>query len=99
MLKPIDKKQAQLIIKNIIKACKDISKLNNTGYKFIINCSGFIAHYDLQGFIQNYQCESLKSHILHFRNQNQWANFRIGEPNAEYYHSKRDIYNEILKSL
>lgn len=33
----------------------DITKLNKTGYNFVMNMSGFIAHYNLYGFQDEYQ--------------------------------------------
>ena len=33
----------------------DITKLNKTGYNFVMNMSGFIAHYDLYGFRCEYE--------------------------------------------
>jgi len=47
---PLTQRQKQLIAKNILAACKDITKLNKTGYDFINVANGFIAHYDLQGY-------------------------------------------------
>jgi len=39
---------------NLVFKSRDIDKLNNPTYKFIMNVSGFIAHYNLQGFKSRY---------------------------------------------
>jgi len=41
-------------LKHIFKS-KDIGKLNNPTYKFVMNLGGFIAHYDINGFKSAYQ--------------------------------------------
>jgi hypothetical protein len=89
----------QLIVKNIIAACKDITKLSAKGYKFLMLCSGFIAHYNRDGFIDYYQDESLKQDILQYQRQNQWLNFRVGEQDYDYYMQKRSMYNAICLGL
>lgn len=94
---PLTQREKQLIAKNVIAACKDINKLNGTGYKFLNLCSGFIAHYNLEGFKAYYaEPGSLQDDIEIYARQNQWSNFRAGERDADYYHSKRDCYNMIL---
>jgi len=98
-LTPLTPRQQALIVSNVLKACDDIEKLNSTGYKYLNLCSGFIAHYDLQGFKAYYSEHSLKRDIESNYRQNQWRNFAVGEENAEYYHSKRDVYNAILGGL
>lgn len=96
---PLTHRQKQLIAKNILAACKDITKLNKTGYDFINVASGFIAHYNLAGFIGYYSEHSLKHDIERNAKANQWSNFRKGESYADYYHAKRDAYNMILGGL
>lgn len=96
---PLTLRQKQLITKNVLAACKDITKLNKTGYNFLYLASGFIAHYNLQGFIAYYSEHSLEADIDRNARFNQWHNFRQGERDADYYHSKRDAYNMILGGL
>ena len=96
---PLTQRQKQLIAKNVLAACKDITKLNKTGYDFINIASGFIAHYNLGGFIAYYSEHSLQADIERNAKNNQWANFRKGESYADYYHAKRDCYNMILGGL
>jgi len=96
---PLTTRQKALIVSNIVKAVKNIDNLNKTGYNFIYQCSGFIAHYDMYGFIASYSGESLKRDILSYAGQNQWKNFRPGERDYEYYQAKADVYNEIVSQL
>jgi hypothetical protein len=95
----INTKTQALIIKNVLAACGNIEKLNKRGYDFLYQCSGFIAHYDIEGFKEYYRDNSLVDDIEANYAQNQWRNYREGERFAAYYHSKRDIYNAILGNL
>jgi len=96
---PLTQRQKQLIANNVLAACKDINKLNKTGYNFLYLASGFIAHYNLEGFKAYYSEHSLKQDIERNAKANQWTNFRNGERDADYYHAKRDAYNMILGGL
>lgn len=98
-LTPLTERQKTLIVNNVIKACKDITQLNKTGYNFLYLASGFIAHYNLYGFIDFYSNTSLKNDIISFAGQNQWNNFRPGERDYEYMMAKKDVYNRILKAI
>ena len=98
-LTPLTERQKALIVSNVVKACKNIESLNKTGYKYLYLCSGFIAHYDLYGFIGYYSDRNLKHDIVSFAGQNQWKNFRPGERDYEYYMSKADVYNRILAQI
>jgi hypothetical protein len=94
---PLTTTQQANIVRNVLAACKNIDKLNRTGYQFLNLASGFIAHYDLNGFKAYYdEPGSLQRDIEAYARQNQWTNFRTGERDADYYHSKRDTYNQIL---
>jgi hypothetical protein len=96
---PLTQRQKELIAKNVLAACKDIEKLNSTGYKFLNLCSGFIAHYDLEGFKAYYSEHSLQADIERNAKPNQWGNFRPNDRDYEYYMAKRDCYNMILGRL
>ena len=96
---PLTPRQKALIVSNVLKACQDIEQLNSTGYKYLYLCSGFIAHYNLQGFKAYYSDHSLKRDIEANYRQNQWRNFAPSDEHASYYHSKRDVYNAILGGL
>lgn len=92
-------RQKSVIVKNVVRAVENIDSLNSSGYKFLNLCSGFIAHYDLQGFIANYSDYSLKRDLISYAGANQWKNFRPGDKDFEYYQSKADIYNRILAEI
>ena len=97
MIAPLTEKQKTLIVNNLVSACKDINKLNGTGYKFINTASGFIAHYNIDGFKAYYSNEGkLQRTIEENARYNQWKNFREGDDNYEYYMSRRDVYNRVL---
>jgi len=96
---PLTKNQQAQIAANLFAACKDIKKLNKTGYDFINQASGFIAHYNLMGFKEEYAYNSLQGDIEGNAENNQYRNFRAGERDAEYYHAKRDCYNLTLSTL
>jgi hypothetical protein len=98
-LTPLTERQKTLIVNNVVKACKDITSLTKTGYNFLYLASGFIAHYDLNGFIDFYSYVNLKNDIVGFAGQNQWKNFRPGERDYEYYMAKADVYNRILARI
>jgi hypothetical protein len=99
MIEAYTEKQKSLIVNNIVKACDDIEKLNGTGYKYIYLASGFIAHYNLNGFKCHYSGSSLADAILNNENSNKWNNFREGDQNYQYYKSKADVYQRICSKL
>lgn len=96
---PLTDNQKKLIVNNIISACKDINKLNATGYKFLNLGQGFIAHYNLHGFKDYYSDHSLAREILQNAESNMWRNFRPGEENYEYYAAKAQVYRTICNKL
>jgi len=96
---PLTERQKSLIVSNVVKAVKNIDNLNKTGYNFVYQCSGFIAHYDMYGFIASYTGESLKEDLISYAGQNQWKNFRPGERDYDYYMAKADVYNRILAEI
>jgi hypothetical protein len=96
MIPPIPEKQKTLIIKNLVSACKDINKLNGTGYRFISTASGFIAHYDINGFKAYYDRHKLQKNIEVNAPYNMFNNFREGDENYAYYMSRKDIYQRVL---
>jgi hypothetical protein len=96
---PLTERQKTLIVNNVLAACKDINKLNGTGYNFLYLASGFIAHYNRYGFIDYYTRESLTQDIIDNARINQWNNFRLGDRDYEYMMAQKDIYNRILDGL
>lgn len=98
MLTPLTIRQQQLIVASFRKVFQtgDISHLTKSAYNFIYQASGFIAHYNLYGFRDEYaNVEILKRAIARNYGANQWRNFRPGEQNYDYYMAKRDCYNNI----
>lgn len=98
-LTALTERQKTLIVTNVVKAVNNIDSLNRTGYKFLTLASGFIAHYDLQGFIAEYSERSLRQDLISYAGSNQHRNFRPGERDYDYYMSKADVYNRILAQI
>lgn len=98
-MQALTERQKTLIVNNVVKAVKNIDNLNRTGYNFLYLCNGFIAHYDMYGFISEYSDRSLKRDILSYAGQNQWNNFHPGERDYDYYMAKKDVYNRIVKAI
>ena len=98
-MQALTERQKTLIVNNVVKAVKNIDNLNKTGYNFLYLASGFIAHYDMNGFIAEYSDRSLKHDIVSYAGQNQWKNFRPGERDYDYYMAKADVYNRILAEI
>jgi len=96
-------KEQELIYKNVIKACEDISKLNKRGYNYLYLCSGFIAHYNIHGFKSNFDIVdfgyNLSDAILANESSNQWNNFREEDRDYQYYKSKANVYKRICSTL
>jgi hypothetical protein len=101
-LEPLSDRQTKMIVSNIAKVAKtgDTNYLTKQAYRFLNLSSGFIAHYNLFGFRAYYADQGdLATDILNNRPNNQWANFRPGEKDYEYYMAKRDCYNRICTAL
>ncbi len=98
-MQALTERQKTLIVNNVVKAVKNIDNLNKSGYNFLYLASGFIAHYDMHGFIAEYSDRSLKHDIVSYAGQNQWKNFHPGERDYDYYMAKADVYNRILAEI
>lgn len=100
MIKLKTEKEVSYIVSNILKACEDIRKLTRAGYNYLYLASGFIAHYNINGFKEYYSYdESLKEDILKAYRFNLWNNFRPSDENYEYYKQKAEIYKAIVDRL
>jgi hypothetical protein len=99
MIKLKTENQVTSIVNNVVAACKDITKLNKTGYDYIYLASGFIAHYNLHGFIAHYSENSLELDIVRNICMNRYSNFRPGDRDFDYYNQKADIYRRIADEL
>lgn len=92
--------QVNRIINSFIKVFKtnDIEHLSKQAYDFIYLASGFIAHYNIGGFKDNYKNVNLFRYELNVNQpHNQWMNFSPNDEDYLYYMQKRKIYNEICK--
>lgn len=98
VLAPLEAGKKNRILRNIglMFLQQDINQLDKHGYNFLYLASGFIAHYNLGGFIEHYgSTQALGRDILDNKSNNQWGNFREGERDYEYMMEKKDIYNRI----
>ena len=104
-LQPITQKQSTLIAKNIAKVIKknDMDLLSKSSYNYISICSGFIAHYNLQGFKDHYSSDAsvldFYNDIIDSKSMSGRTNYNVGEKNYEYYKSKADTYLLICQEL
>jgi hypothetical protein len=88
------------ILRNIglMFKAKNIELLDKHGYGFLYLASGFIAHYNLGGFIANYgNTHALAEDILRNQPNNQWGNFSKSDRDYEYMMQKKEIYNQICE--
>jgi hypothetical protein len=98
--KPINTTLVVNNIKNIIKT-GDISKLKKSTYQFLYIMSGFIAHYDINGFKYHYEnvsdlVKDLKdSRDIKYCDYYYEAFFQKDDYSRDYYTSK----SKTLKSL
>jgi hypothetical protein len=99
MLTPLTERQKILIVNNVVRACKNIDTLSMTGYRFINQACGFIAHYNLGGFREYYRDNDLAGDIRRNAYMNEWNNFRPGDRDYDYYMAKRDVYRRIMDQL
>jgi hypothetical protein len=99
-LEPFSLEEKQRIIRDCVKAARNIDTLTDKAYRFLNLSSGFIAHYDKFGFMDYYrEPGSLKQDVLSHQRHNQWDNFRPGERGYEYYMQQKDIYNAVCDCL
>jgi hypothetical protein len=96
---PLTERQKTLVVNNIVRACADITKLNRTGYNFLYLAQGFIAHYNVYGFIDYYSRNDLRTDILRNTKWNMWDNFRPGDRDYDYYMTKAEIYRRVVTAI
>jgi hypothetical protein len=99
MIEPLTEREQTLTVTNVLRACQDIEALNRRGYNFLYLASGFIAHYDINGFKAYYSSHSLEADILANARANNWLNFSPEDENYAYYMSKRAVYQRILAGI
>lgn len=94
-LEPLKEREIKAIVNSVNKvlATRDISHLTKQAYNFLYLCSGFIAHFNHQGFMCAYEnVNELQEDLERNYRANMWLNFRPGEENYEYYKSKAEVY-------
>lgn len=102
--KPINTKLVVNNIKNIIKS-KDIYKMTKATYNVLYLMSGFIAHYNHQGFMDHYQdvddliSDLLRSSDLKRPDYYLEAYFQKDDHSKKYYTSKSETYRAIEELL
>ena len=100
MLKPFEPQHAVRIVDNILDACKDITRLSVDGYRWISIRAGFIAHYNKEGFITDYQTsQNIRDNILVYEHANIHCNRSVTDIEYPYYQQQCDMYARILDNL
>ena len=85
---------------NILAACRDITCLSLEAYRWIHIKAGFIAHYDLGGFIEEYQtCQNLRDNILANQIHNTSCNRSRKDKDYPYYLQQCEMYQQIVEQL
>ena len=93
-------RQEQLIVASVRKVLQtgDIEYLTKQAYDFIMLSSGFIAHYNLYGFMEEYRdVEKLRRELLANQRHNQWFNFNSSDKDYSYMMQKKHIYNNLCE--
>ena len=100
MLHPLEKETALRVLNNILAACRDITCLSLEAYRWIHLRAGFIAHFDLDGFIEEYQtCQNLRDNILANQIHNTCCNRSKKDKDYDYYLQQCDMYQQIVERL
>lgn len=100
-LTKISEKEVKNIIIGLTKAAtRDIKCLTAAAYQFIHVASGFMAHYNILGFVDYYgTATNLGDYILQYRTMNQWENFYKDELDYEYMMQQKQIYNAVCRAI
>ena len=92
MLHRLEPEKALIIIKNLLDACRDITSLTQEGYRLIHLRTGFIAHYDREGFIEEYlTSQNLRDKILANQIHNTSCNRSLKDKDNPYYLQQGEI--------
>jgi hypothetical protein len=88
------------MIGNILDACREIRKLSLEAYRWIHLRAGFIAHYDLEGFIEEYQtCQNLRDNIIANQIHNTSCNRSRKDRDYPYCLEQCEMYQQIVERL
>jgi hypothetical protein len=100
MLHSLDPERASRIIGNLLDACRDITRLSLEAYRWINLRAGFIAHFDLDGFIEEYQtCQNLRENILANQIHNTSCKRSGKDRDYPYYLQQCEMYQQIVERL
>jgi hypothetical protein len=100
MTHPLDPEKVSRIVFNILAACRDIRCLTLESYRWLHLRAGFIAHYDLDGFIEEYQtCQNLRDNILANQIHNTSCNRSRNDRDYPYYLQQCEMYEQIVQQL
>ena len=100
MLHSHQPEKANRIINDILEACKDITHLSLEANRWIHLRAGFTAHFDLDGFIENYQtCQNLHDNILANQIHNTCCNRSRKDSEYHYYLQQCEMYQQIVEQL
>lgn len=90
-------------VKSILKSIRlvferrNIEYLTKPAYHYLYLCYGFVAHFNLDGFRDEYRnIETLREALFTHEAMNQWRNFLPEDRDYAYMMQKRDLYNQIV---
>jgi hypothetical protein len=97
---PCSPEEEQKVIRDCVKAARDIKSMTDRAYKYLYLAGGFIAHFNKLGFMEHYEEPgSLKKAIFEYQRENQYNNFGPKDDGYDYYMQKKKIYNTICACL
>jgi hypothetical protein len=100
MIHTLEPDKAARIVLNILGACRDITCLSLEAYRWLHLRAGFISHYDLDGFIEEYQtCQNLSDNILANQIHNTSCNRSRKDRDYPYYLQQCEMYQQIVEQL
>jgi hypothetical protein len=100
MLKPLSQDEVSRIVKNVLDACIDIKTLSQQGYQWISLRAGFIAHYNREGFIADFEnSQNLRENILAYEHHNTRFNRSQKDIDYPFYKQVSEMYLQIVEQL
>jgi hypothetical protein len=100
MKHPYTPEKASRIIENMLKACRDMTQLFLEGYNWIRRMKGFYAHFDLEGFIEEYQtCQNFRDCILAYQIHNTCLSCSENNPEYPYHLQQCEMYQKVVDTL
>ena len=100
MIHPLDPEKVSRILNNVLAACRDISCISVEAYRWLHLRAGFIAHFDLDGFIEEYQSgQNLRDNILANQIHNTCCNRIKKDKDYPYYLQQCEMYQQLVERL